>query len=424
MSVGRNFVRAAIAHNQPGQLRQVTEDFFVENEVPLFQFVRQHFEAHGTLPDGSTLAAEGYQFGESIPNQPMSYFEDRLRRRYQFNQINERFDGLTSSLQGRDMDGAVQVLQEMLGVVNAASPTASVSELGSVMSEVLEDYEYAKLHPGLRGITMGWDTLNNATLGAVPADLVVIAARPGQGKTMVLLKMARSAALDGKRVLFMSMEMPKLQIARRWLGQETGINPNFIRAGQLSTWAEPMLYNAVNELPYADNVFLESGNFNRSVSAIEAMILQKSPEVVYVDAAYLLSAEGSRKGYLSRWESISEVVRELKAMAMRYNIPIFITVQFNRNQKNNSTKELDLGDIAGADSIPQDASIVLGLRKGYKPNQDITRIIEMMKNREGEVCSMAINYRFSPVNMDEIPLVMPDGEDNNTESNFDGSFME
>ena len=158
-------------------------------------------------------------------------------------------------------------------------------------------------------------------------------------------------------------------------------------------------------------VHLLAGNMKKSVRAIETMVLETNPQALYIDAAYLLSPAGRKQGYVSKWETISEVVGELKVLALEYNIPVVISVQFNRGVRSNSTalrKSLDMGDIAGSDSIPQDASVVLGIRKGRPPMDRVTRIIEVMKNREGETPVFATSFTFSPVNMEEIPLVDAD----------------
>ena len=130
--------------------------------------------------------------------------------------------------------------------------------------------------------------------------------------------------------------------------------------------------------------------------------------------------QGRRGGYVSKWEAISEVVRELKSLAINRDIPIVASVQFNRNQKNKGNKELDLGDIAGSDSIPQDASIVLGIQKGNAPFEEVTRVVEVMKNREGMTPKMATAFTFAPVDFSEIPLVEEGDEADDT---YDTSWM-
>ena len=195
------------------------------------------------------------------------------------------------------------------------------------------------------------------------------------------------------------------QIARRWLGRSTRINPNFIRSGEIGSHPEQRMMQAIDSESDRSPVHLLSGDMKKDCGAIEEMVLEFTPSCVYVDAAYLLSPSGRKMGYISRWESISEVIRELKQIAIRYDIPVVASVQFNRNQKNKSKKSFDLGDIAGSDSIPQDASIVLGVRDGASPNESTQRIIEVMKNREGESPRFATAFTFTPVDLSEVPLV-------------------
>ena len=103
------------------------------------------------------------------------------------------------------------------------------------------------------------------------------------------------------------------------------------------------------------------------------------------------------------------VVGQLKQLALRYSIPVIITVQFNRNQKGSSTSAPDLGDIAGADSIPQDASIVIGLQKAPAPYELVRRLARMMKSREGDNVDIVFNYRFEPVDFSEVSLFAEEG---------------
>lgn len=411
MSHGKKFIQSAILNGQPASLRQVSQALFLETELPLWQFVQNHYASHASLPDLAVLSEAGFHFTGAEPEQPVSYYLERLRSRFIFNTVADRMQTLTGAMEAQDTGSVVEILRDTLASVGTAASGHTATLMGDEMDRVLEDYLIAKTTTGLRGMTLGWDTLDIETLGAMAGDLIVIAGRPGLGKTNALLHMARASWKANHRTLFMSMEMGKLQIARRFLGMESGINPNLIRAGELSQWGEQIMYDGVNQIKNAlGKVYLEAGDFHRSVGGIEAMILQFNPEAVYVDAAYLLSPEGITKGYVSRWESISETVRQLKELALRYNIPVFISVQFNRNQRGKSTSEPDLADIAGADSIPQDASIVLGIQKAPAPFSEVRRMMVMMKNREGDLGKLLYNYRFNPVNFEEIPFIEDEEE--------------
>lgn len=404
MSLGRQFIQAVIRDSTPALLAQTPALLFLEEELPLRAFVLRHYNMHRALPDAGVLRTGGFSFPELRVSQPVSYFMERLRQRFTYNAIMERTPGLTQAMSSQDSEGAVTALREMLSAVGAVTSNNNASLLGDEMRGVLDEFEVARTTYGLRGMTMGWPTLNRETLGAMGGDLIVIAGRPGSGKTYALIEMAYQGWLESHRAVLLSMEMGKRQLATRFLARHTGINPRFIRAGQLSPWAREMMETGAAALQAGSGrLYLESGDFSRSVSGIEAMIMQYEPEVVFVDAAYLLSVDGKRQGYVSKWESLSEVIAELKRLAIRYNIPVIITVQFNRNQKTRSKGEPDLSDIAGTDSIPQDASIVLGIQRPPAPYENTRRVMTMMKNREGELAKFLYRYEFSPVSFEELP---------------------
>jgi replicative DNA helicase len=238
-------------------------------------------------------------------------------------------------------------------------------------------------------------------MGAMGGDVIVIAGRAGMGKSWLLNEIGYKQWLAGNSVLVVTMEMGKRQFVRRWMGRHLGINPNFIRSGQLSHWAEQRLRESPETVLQMPGVYVVSGDMEKHVEGVESVVAETTPDVILVDAAYLLTIEGRRSNGISKWERIGEVIAQLKKMAIRYDRPVIITVQFNRNQKSNTRREMDLGDIAGSDSIPQDASVVLGVRKGQPPYDSIRREVEVLKNREGEVGKFEVNFRFTPPNMEE-----------------------
>ena len=424
MSAGKVFLRSIIDGSQTKLLRRAREEFFTEDEMPYFSMVRHHVDTYGVLPTTNAMTIAGLPLaairGEAASG---AYYLDRIRQRFAYTQVNDRFPQLTECMKNRDTGGMLQTLRDMISNSASSLESENYSTLGYELDKVRADYLHAKSNPGLQGVPFPWPTLNAMTGGAQGGDLIVVAGRPSMGKSWILLKMAHEAWMTGHVVAFTSMEMSLTQIARRWVGVHSGTNPNFLRDGELSTHSEERILAMMIEMQNATPVHLLAGDMSKEVGGVEGMILEFDPDIVYVDSAYLLTPSGKKKGFVSKWEAISEVVGQLKALALKYNKPIVISVQFNRNQKTNSTSELDLGDIAGSDSIPQDASIVLGARKGPSPFQDIQRIIETMKNREGEVGRFATAFNFAPVDFREVALI-EDGEVGEQEAVvYDGGWM-
>jgi replicative DNA helicase len=423
MSSGRIFLRVILDSRDTPIFRRATDDLFLEEEVASFRWVKVHLDTYGVLPTTQEAVEAGHDLPEPRRSSSPQHYLDQLKKRYAYTQVNTRHPRLVEAMRNRSTDEIILTLSEMLQEARKATATTSYSTLVDQYGVVAEEYYVAKRNPGLRGITTGWDTLDLATNGLVGGDLIVIAGRPSMGKSWLLSHMAYSAAESDLKVAFCSMEMSLKQIARRWLGMSTGINPNFIRSGEIGTYTEERMLQMIADQRNKKQIHLLGGDMAKSVSAVENMVLEFQPNILFVDAAYLLTPNGRKSGYVSKWESISEVVQDLKKLSIRYDIPVVISVQFNRNQKSRSRTQLDLGDIAGTDTIPQDASIVLGVRAGPSPNEGTQRIIEVMKNREGDTPMFATAFSFSPVRLHEVELVEEGEEGSATDNEYDSYVL-
>lgn len=422
MSSGKIFLRVVLDSRDTAIFRRATDELFLEEELQSYKWVKSHLDTYGALPTVLEARESGYELPEPRKSSSPNHYLDQLRKRYAYSQVNVRHPRLVDAMRGRNTDEVINVLSEMLQEARKATASISYSTIADQYGVVVDEYHQAKKNPGLRGITTGWDTLDLATNGLMGGDLIVIAGRPSMGKSWLLSHMAYSASESNLKVAFCSMEMSLKQIARRWLGMSTGINPNFIRSGEVGTYSEERMFQMIEDQKNKKNIHLLGGDMAKSVSAVENMILEFQPDILFVDAAYLLTPSGRKSGYISKWESIAEVVQELKKMAIRHDIPVVISVQFNRNQKSRTRTQLDLGDIAGTDTIPQDASIVLGIRNGPSPNENCQRIVEVMKNREGDTPTFATAFSFTPVRLHEVELV-EEGEEGTTAENDFESYV-
>jgi len=420
MSCGKNFLRVVLDQRDGSYIRKITEDLFQEDEIEGYRWVRDHLDRYGALPTIEEAVEQGHVLPQPRRASSPNHYIDQLKKRYAYSKVNERHPRLVEAMRGRDTDSVISVLSEMLQEARRATGGVSYSTIADQYDSVVTEYDEAKFTVGLRGITSGWETLDLATNGLMGGDLVVIAGRPSMGKSWLIMKMAHAACTSGARIAFCSMEMSLKQIARRWLGLSTGINPNLIRSGEIGTYSEERMMLEIEAQRHRHPIHLMAGDMAKSVAAVEGMVLEFQPTILFVDAAYLLTPSGKKNGYISRWESITEVIHELKMISLRHDIPVVISVQFNRNQKSKSKTAFDLGDIAGSDAIPQDASVVLGVRSGPIPNESCQRVIEVMKNREGDTPIFATDFSFSPVRMNEIPLVE---EGDNTPEDDHSSYV-
>jgi replicative DNA helicase len=401
MGLGLRLLRSLIDSDDVANIQLLREALFNDTEKPAFNFVRAHFSRYGSLPRIETCEENGHPLTRN--SESFEYNLNRATSRAQHNMFNAVQQEHARLHAARDPQGLKELYQGVLANLATVEQRDTYTTLQAEAEAIRANYEVVK-HAGVEtGVTLGWPTLDEISLGAQGGDIIVLVARPGMGKSYSLVKMASEAWKAGHSILFVSMEMTVEQISRRWLGVESGINPNMVREGKLSRWGEDILFSTIDDIEGKAPVTFLCGNFRKTVEDVTEAAQRFDPDIIYVDAAYLLGVRNSGSGNKARWEKTTEVIEGLKALAQNLNKPIAITVQFNRDVKKKNKKDLDLGSIAGADSIPQIASLVLGIQGGIEPNQTTQRRYTVMKHREGEdEISFSTNYLFEPINFDEV----------------------
>jgi replicative DNA helicase len=400
MSLGLQFIQALLTSGNASPLRDVREEFFVKAEKEAFLFVKRHLARHGVLPDSDTLLEHGIRVSRAI--EPPSYYSSKLRDRYVYNLIANKNPELVGAMKEKDTARALSIIRELASLGGHILEPDSFSTLQLEATELVADYLRIKEsgQPEL-GTPFGWPTLDEMTLGMQGGDLVVLAGRPNVGKSWVLLAMAYNAWCAGHSIGILSMEMSKRQIVRRFVSLITRTNPNLIRQGTLSSWAEELLRGTVRGLKRRPPVYVNSTDMqHKSTLLVEKLLSEHTPDVVFIDSAYRLTPKDAR-GNMSGWERQSQMVGELKQNAIHFDRPVVAVNQYNRSVKSKGGKA-ELGTAAGTDSWEQDSSMFMGIRFGPAPFEESSRIIDLTKDREGPLGSLRINFGFDPVDFSEI----------------------
>lgn len=402
MSLGLQFIHSLIVNDSTVPLRNVRDEFFVKEEKEVYSLVRQHLKRHGVLPSLDTLEEAGYDPVRST--EPADYYADKLRQRYVYTIIRSQSDKIAKCMRAKDVAGAMSLIKEIATVGGHVLEPDSFSSLQIEGVELLNDYYRIKEsgEPDI-GILSGWASLDRMTMGFQNGDLIAIAARPNVGKTWILLYLAYMAWCSGKSVGILSMEMTKKQMVRRFISFITRANPRLLREGSLSTWAEEILRGAVRGLRRRPPVWINSSDMkNRTTGLVEKMLAEHMPDIVFVDSAYRLSPQESRYN-MSTTDRNEQMVTELKQMAVHFDRPLVAVNQYNRSVKQRGQQHAaDLGTAKGTDAWEQDSSIFLGVRMGAAPFESSSRIIDVTKNRDGEIGTLKINFSFDPVDFSEL----------------------
>lgn len=215
---------------------------------------------------------------------------------------------------------------------------------------------------GMSGIPSGFDKLDKLTSGWQPSDLIIVAARPGMGKTALTLSMARNMAVNSNiPVAFFSLEMSSVQLITRLISSETGLSSEKLRTGKLEKHEWEQLNVKVKTLEKAPLFIDDTPSLSIFDLRAKARRLasQHGIKIIMVDYLQLMTAGGSQKGGGNREQEISTISRNLKALAKELEIPVIALSQLSRAvETRGGSKRPILSDLRESGAIEQDADIV------------------------------------------------------------------
>jgi len=256
------------------------------------------------------------------------------------------------------LDKAESKLYEVTqGNIKRSSETAQ-----SLVIQAKKRIEEIAGKEGLSGIATGFEKLDKVTSGWQPSDLVIIAARPGMGKTAFVLSMARNIAIDfGHPVALFSLEMSSVQLITRLISSETGLSSEKLRTGKLEKHEWEQLSIKVKNLEKAPLFIDDTPSLSIFDLRAKARRLssQHGIKLIIVDYLQLMTAGGNGKGGGNREQEISTISRNLKALAKELSVPVIALSQLSRAvETRGSSKRPLLSDLRESGAIEQDADIV------------------------------------------------------------------
>lgn len=414
MSDGLKLLAVVVETGSVHVLREIGAELFIDEERQVYDFLRSHYRRYGELPALSTVEEDtGIDIPEAEEN--IAYYEKKIRDRRLYNELRVDYTRLKECLRTFDMDEAKEVVDSMRARTRAASVDQSLLNAREAAEDVLLEYAHAHENPGVSGVPTGWPTFDLITGGYQPGDLISWIARPEMGKTNMLLRQAFHAHQMGYSVLVVTMEMIIAQIMRRVMGFMTGIDPNLIRRGALSTYARRRLQELQQSMVGIDRLHIFSGGMKKKVGDVELLIHELRPDIVFIDGVYLMSPDSTKA--FSKADKANEVLDSLKHMTIAQHLPIVITSQFNR-AAGKKGKDGSLETVAYTDAISTHSSIIVSIQEGIAGFEDTTRRIVLIKGREGEKGEVVVHYKFRPVCLDEY-IVDLEGDNDETGSRLD-----
>lgn len=300
-------------------------------------------------------------------------------------------------------------------------------EMSTMVSEAYKQIEAARLHgTGVTGVQSGFTDLDRITSGWQKSDLIIIAARPGMGKTAFVLSLARNAAIGFNRpIAVFSLEMSSVQLVQRMISSETGIPSDKLRKGTLDNTEWQKLVSMTGKLSSApvyidDTPSLSVFDLRSKCRRLKAMY---NIEMIVVDYLQLMRSDVDAKSG-NREQEISTISRSLKALAKELNVPVIALSQLSRAvESRGGSKRPQLSDLRESGAIEQDADMVTFIyRPEYygiefdednNPTKGTAEII-IAKHRNGALDTVRLKFinhlaKFTDLDASEVDLDAPSG---------------
>ena len=281
------------------------------------------------------------------------------------------------------LEGAVmQVSGSSLAFLSSTMP-----ETFSVLDKLNRTTELPGTPSGLRDLDI---LLGNFRTG----NLYVLAARPGQGKTSLLLTAARNAAGQGKRVAIFSLEMQTLQINNRFLAREVGLNVQLIDTGKFPASNWPRITAGIErlaKLPIATDDTPAITPLQLKTKCLRWVMANGPLDLLIVDYLQLMTSGQNKE---NRTQEVGFVSRSLKALSKELNVPILAAAQLSRAVEQRENKKPQLSDLRESGDIEADADVVMFLHNDNPNPEDEIEYPDLIvaKHRGGPVGTIPLRF--------------------------------
>lgn len=400
----------------------IKSSFLTGENKGVFLYIQNTFRDTGEIPTARVIEQKfpGYEFetyfnSESIEvvgtEESLQHWCKELRTKAKHNEMAEIIENVASTLTDGETDKAYAELKKGIWHIENDIVQNDSVDITKDTEDRKQRYLERKKNKGMMGIPTGIPHLDYMLKGLIDETLTTIIATTGIGKSWLLVIIACYAQLQGYRVIIflteMSTEIMRDRCEAMLYGMLCGeFDYNKFKSGNLSPEEEENYFDFLeNVLPKLEPMILENVT---GVSSIIAVSEREKADLICVDSAYLMEDE---QGAKSDWERITHISRDLKKVAKTIHKPILINAQADQNTSKKTGP--GLGDIKYSQAIGQDSDNVISLFRDEVMLNDREMGMRVLKQREGTLGKLVINWDFSIMNFSSIYSEV--SEDNNVE---------
>jgi replicative DNA helicase len=348
-------------------------------------------------------------YTDAILVQPLSYYSRRIKklsdRRTYLKILQDSIEKVHT-----DQSDNEEIFTYIESELAKISRNVQSKGLRPVKEDKNDLIDYVKLMYETKGTTIGLRThihfLDEATTGLKPHELVILAARPGNGKTTLALNIASNVALREKKpVAIFSLEMSRMELLIKMICSDARINSSLLKSGALAPNDQSKLLNSIIKVTSAPIYIDDSGSLSiwEFKSRIRQLLITTPLSLIVVDYLQLMNDPTSKDG--GRQQEVASISRNLKQMAREAQCPIIALSQMSRAVESRSREQRpQLSDLRESGAIEQDADIVMFIYREElvkakeegldKVPDDIKNKAEIIiaKNRSGPVTNFKLNF--------------------------------
>ena len=352
--------------------------FYVEEHRQVWEFVLKHWTKYGEVPTAVTVK-------DNFPTYRILNVEDSVD--YLLDQL----------IEFRKRQKAIELVQDAADAIASGDHTAAINLISSGVAKIqdegigtshdldltknaenrFEEYMSIKTRPdGLLGMPTGFQTIDQATAGLQPGQLVTVIAPPKTGKSVLSLQIAVNIHEDGKVPMYQSFEMSNMEQQHRHDAMRAKISHGRLIRGKLKTDEEARYRKVLAKMDQMHNFYLTDSVSANTVSGLAAKVEKLQPDVIFVDGVYLMIDEVS--GEANTPQALTNITRSLKRMAQKYQRPVIITTQVLLWKMKKGAVSADA--IGYSSSFFQDSDVILGLQR-QDAEDDTTRLLKIVASR-------------------------------------------
>ncbi|MCH5204151.1 MAG: replicative DNA helicase [Oscillospiraceae bacterium] len=309
----------------------------------------------------------------------------------------------TASAESGEADKALDYAERRVYDIRSGEEDRSLTHISGVVFESIKDLtdlakEFSKNggKPVLKGLETGFKYVDEKIYGLNRSELIILAARPGMGKTSFALNIAVNIAKKyrDKSICVFSIEMRKEELVSRMISSEALLPSESMRTGNVTNDKWSSITDAADVLSQLP-IYIDDTPGCNVMSIKSKLRRMKNLGLVIIDHLGLMTSVNDHRG--NKVAEVSEITRDLKVMAKELNVPVMVLSQLSRAAEKRENKSPMLSDLRDSGSIEQDADVVMFLhRESYydkaSPNKELC-VCNVAKNRHGETGEAKIGWK-------------------------------